>query len=55
MTLEYSIWSETNCNETKWFWIIDEVSDNPTQLEKTIAGGIEDTQEQALKKYAPDA
>lgn len=55
MTYEYSLWSETAGNETKWFWIIDEVNDKE---EKTVASGIKNTKAEAIqeiRKYCPDA
>lgn len=52
--MNYSIWSETIGNETRWFWIVDEVDDTET----TVAGGIENTKQEAMteiRKYIPNA
>lgn len=49
--LEYSIWSETNGNETSWFWLVDDAETN-------VAGGIENTEQEAMteiRKYIPNA
>lgn len=54
--LEYSFWTETTCDGTKYFWIIDEIQEEGD--EKTIDSGIEDTEAKAfaqIRRYIPDA
>ena len=53
---EYTLWTETTCDGTRYFWLVDEVFENGQ--EKTVDSGIELTRKEALdkiKKYIPDA
>lgn len=55
MTYDYSIWTETTCDGTKWFWIVDKIKDNGE--EEVEASGIEKTRKAAIKKikkYCPE-
>lgn len=50
----YSLWSEKDGKQNKWFWIVDEDINGE---EKVIASGIENTKKEAkqqIKKYIND-
>lgn len=52
---EYSMWTETTCDGTRHFWIVDEVFDNGE--EKAVDSGIENSLKAAIKKikkYCPE-
>ncbi|WP_421664558.1 hypothetical protein [Nitrospira sp. BLG_2] len=52
---DYSLWTKTTCDGTRYFWIVDEVNEDD---EQTIDSGIENTEAEALAKvrrYVPDA
>ena len=53
--LAFSLWTETTCDGTRYFWLIDEVDGDK---ETTVDSGIEDTEAKALdqiRRYIPDA